>query len=196
MFLKKSLGKTGICGVLCLGLAAVSGAEALNAPGGSWFSSEKIYQEGDLVTVIVSETSQGVQSASTDLNKSTSLGLATTGLLSNSLASTSAGLTSAQKGGGNLAREGKMTAMITTRVEKVLPNGTLAIAGTQEIEFDSGVQRISVKGVARPRDIDSANRVYSYRLANAKIEYLGTGALNEKARTGYISRLLEWLWIF
>ena len=89
-----------------------------------------------------------------------------------------------------------MTAMITTRVEKVLPNGTLANAGTQEIEFDSGVQRISVKGVARPRDIDSANRVYSYRLANAQIEYLGTGALNEKARTGYISRFLEWLWIF
>jgi flagellar L-ring protein precursor FlgH len=175
--------------------ARPAGGEALSAPG-SWFSSEKNYQEGDLVTVIVSETSQGVQSASTDLNKSTSLGLATTGLLGNAVGSTSAGLTSAQKGGGNLARQGRMTAMITARVEKVLPNGSLTLSGAQEIEFDSGVQRISVKGVARPRDIDAANQIYSYRLANAQIEYLGTGALNEKARTGYLSRFLEWLWIF
>jgi len=186
----------GLLGLSCAGWVPGATAEALSAPGNSWFSSEKTYQEGDLVTVIVSETSQGTQSASTDLNKATSLGLATTGLLGNALPSTSAGLTSAQKGGGNLARQGTMTAMITTKVEKILSNGTLALTGSQEIEFDSGLQRISVKGLARPRDIDASNQIYSYRLANAQIEYLGTGALNEKARTGYLSRFLEWLWIF
>lgn len=191
----KKLNKWCFLAALFILPAASASGEALNAQG-SWFSSERAYQEGDLVTVLVSETSQGAQSATTDLNKSTSLGLATTGLVGTALGSTSAGLTSAQKGGGNLARQGRMTAMITAKVEKVLPNGTLTLSGSQEIEFDSGVQRICVKGVARPRDIDSANQIFSYRLANAQIEYLGTGALNEKARTGYISRFLEWLWIF
>jgi flagellar L-ring protein precursor FlgH len=183
--------------VLVLLLASgVCQAESLSGTGSSLFTSEKAYQIGDLITVIVLETSQGEQIASTDLNKETSMGLNTTGILGNVLGSTSAGLNSKQKGGGNLARRGKMNAMITAKVEKILPNGSLEISGIQEIEFDSGQQRISVKGIARPRDIDSSNQVLSYRLANAQIEYMGAGALHEKARTGYISRILEWLWIF
>jgi flagellar L-ring protein FlgH len=188
--------RAGMLAAVLAGAGTWAQAESLSNPSGNLFSSERAYQEGDLITVIVSETSQGTQSASTDLDKETSMGLTTSGVVGAAVGSAGAGLTSKQKGGDNLARQGAMRAMITTKVEKVLPGGNVAINGVQEIEFDSGRQRISVRGVARPRDIDSANQVYSYRLADAQIEYLGSGALNEKARTGYISRFLEWLWIF
>jgi flagellar L-ring protein precursor FlgH len=193
--MKQWLRLSGCLLAVFLGLVPV-GAESLSSAGSGLFTSEKNYQVGDLVTVIVSETSQGEQSASTDLNKETNMGISTTGTLGTVLGSASGGLTSKQKGGGNLARHGRMNAMITARVEKILPNGSLELAGSQEIEFDSGRQRISVKGMARPRDIDSSNQVFSYRLADSQIEYLGTGALGEKARTGYLSRILELLWIF
>jgi flagellar L-ring protein precursor FlgH len=171
-------------------------AESLSGNGLSLFSSAKSYQEGDLLTVIIDEAAQGTQSASTELNKETQLGFTTGGAIGNVVPSASGGLNSKQSGGGNLARQGRMQATLTVRVEKVLTSGCLVIAGDQEISFDSGVQRISVHGSVRPRDISAGNEVYSSRIADAKIEYLGRDALNEKARTGFLSRFLEWLWIF
>lgn len=184
------------CLLLAAGLAGQVTAESLSGSGLSLFASAKNYQAGDLLTVVIEESAQGTQSASTELNKETELGFTTGGAAGNVLPSASGGINSRQSGGGNLSRQGRMRATLTARVEKVLPNGCLEIAGEQEIAFDSGVQRISVRGSVRPRDITSANEVSSTRIADAKIEYLGRDALHEKARTGFISRVLEWLWIF
>jgi flagellar L-ring protein FlgH len=181
---------------LCLLLfAAAAGAETLSG-NGSLFASEKNYQLGDLVTVIVAESAEGAQSASTDLHKQTSLGLSTGGQLGVIAPSANLGLDSKQSGGGDLSRHGHMTATLTARVEKILANGCLSLAGEQDIEFDSGRQHLSVHGVARPRDISPDNEIYSFRLSDAKIEFTGRDALHEKARTGFLSRFLEWLWIF
>jgi flagellar L-ring protein precursor FlgH len=188
-------GRLGAVCLLCWAWAAAAGAESLSGTG-SLFASERTYQEGDLVTVVVSETAAGAQSASTDLNKETQLGLTTGGALGTVLGSANAGLSSQHRGGGALARAGRMSAALTAKVQKVLPNGCLVLAGVQEIAFDSGVQRISVQGTARPRDISPGNEILSTRLSDAKIEYLGADALNEKARTGFLGRFLEWLWIF
>ena len=185
--------------LLAIGLARAAWAaeaESLSQAQGSLFSAEKIYQLGDLVTVIIAENATAEQSASTELHKEFNLGLTTGGSLGTLLPSAGGGLNSKQTGGGNLQRQGKVMATITTRVVKILPNGCLGVAGQQEIELDSGRQRISVQGTVRPRDISSANEVVSCRLADAQIEFLGQGALHEKARTGFLSRVLEWLWIF
>lgn len=183
----------GILGILG-GFAAPAAAESLSG-NGSLFGSERSYREGDLVTVVIAESAEGVQSASTDLNKSTSLGVTTGGVLA-AVPDANLGVSTALKGGGNLGRKGRLTATVTTQVRKILENGNLSLAGEQDIEFDAGRQHISVLGVARPRDISSTNEIYSYRLADAKIEFNGKGALNEKARAGVLGRFLEWLWIF
>jgi flagellar L-ring protein precursor FlgH len=192
---KSALQLLTILGIACFaGLNA--GAEMLNSNNSSWCSTEKRYQPGDLVTVVISESAQAEQDASTALHKDTKLGFSTGGILGNIVPSASAGLSSANDGGGNLSRQGKMNAMIGAVVEEVLSNGSLKIKGEQEITFDSGQQLIRVEGIARPRDISSENEIYSYRLANARIEFNGKDALHEKTRTGFLSRFLEWLWIF
>ena len=185
----------GLCLVGWLGCPAIVSGESLGS-GISLCSSEKHFQPGDIVTVIISETAQAQQSASTELHKTAKLGYTTGGLLGNVLPSADAGLSTDHNGGGNLSREGKMQAMVGAVVEEVLPSGALKIKGEQEIMFDSGRQLITVEGIARPRDISSENEIYSYRLAEARIQYYGRDALHEKARTGFLSRFLDWLWIF
>jgi flagellar L-ring protein FlgH len=179
------------------GAESLSGlGNTLSSASASLFSTEKIYHEGDLITVLIVENAQGSQSANTDLSKEASVGLTTGGVVSNVVGSGNLGLFSRSKGNGELGRQGSMTAMITARVEKILENGNLLVKGDQSIEFDSGLQRISLEGIVRPRDITATNEILSSRLANAKIEFTGDGALHEKARTGFLGRFLEWLWIF
>lgn len=184
------LGTAGA--MVCPGLRA----ESLSGTQNSWVSTERAYQTGDLISVLISENAQAQQSASTELHKDASLGYTSGGFLANLAPAANVGLNSKHDGGGNLARQGKMQAMVTASVQEVLPNGMLRIKGEQQLVFDSGSQLIKVEGLVRPRDVSSQNEVYSYRIANAKIEYHGEGALAEKARTGFLTRVLEWLWIF
>lgn len=160
------------------------------------FSTERNYQKGDVVSVVISESAQASQSARTALSKDSEVGYSTGGVLGSLVPSASVGMNSEHEGGGQLARQGKMKAMVAAIVEDIMPNGNLKIKGQQEMSFDSGRQLIRVEGLVRPRDISSQNEVYSYRIANAKIEYTGDGALHEKARTGFLARFLDWLWIF
>ncbi|MEW6517288.1 MAG: flagellar basal body L-ring protein FlgH [candidate division FCPU426 bacterium] len=174
----------------------VRSAAAETLAGPSMYSSARQYQPGDVVTVVVSESAEAQQSASTSLNKEAKMGYTTGGLLGTLAPSGNVGVTAGQEGGGNLSRQGEMRAMVAATVREVMPNGNLRLSGSQQIEFDSGTQIIRVEGVARPRDVNSQNEVYSYRLADARITYSGEGALHEKARTGFLTRLLDILWIF
>ncbi|MCD4813450.1 flagellar basal body L-ring protein FlgH [bacterium] len=177
-------------------VTTVGHAESLSGTGAGIFSSEKSFQPGDIVTVIVSENAKAEQSASTKLSKETGMGYSAGGLLGTLIPSAALGVTSDQDGRGDLARKGKMEAKVGAVVEEVLTSGNLRIQGKQEIKFDSGTQVIQVAGIIRPRDVSATNEVYSFKMANAQILYSGKGALHEKARTGYLSRLLDLLWIF
>lgn len=190
------LGLLAITLCILAGSARPASAESLSGYGPAIFSSMRQYQTGDLITVIVSESAQAEQSASTGLHKNADTGYTSGGALGSVLPSANIGLSSEQNGGGNLSRQGKMTARVAAMVEEILPNGNLLIKGEQKLEFDSGTQVITIAGVARPRDVSSQNEVYSYRLGNANIQYRGQGALHEKARTGYLTRILDMLWIF
>lgn len=183
--------------VTIIGLLFATATSAQSVSGsGNIFSTEKQYQRGDLVTIIISESAQASQSASTELHKDTDIGYTTGGVLGTLVPSANVGVNSNHEGNGQLARQGKMKAMVAATVEDILPNGILKVKGEQEISFDSGRQIIRLEGLVRPRDISSENEVYSYKIANAKIEYTGEGALHEKARTGFLARFLDWLWIF
>jgi flagellar L-ring protein precursor FlgH len=182
---------------LGLGAAvATAGAESLTHANASWCSPVRLYRAGDIITVVIAEDARAEQSASTALYKDSEVGYSAGGAVATLLPSASIGMNADHKGGGELARRGRMTARVAAVVEEVLPNGNLRVRGMQEMNFDSGRQLIGVEGVARPRDITAENEILSYRLANAKIDFTGRDALHEKARTGILARVLEWLWIF
>ncbi|MEH0019909.1 MAG: flagellar basal body L-ring protein FlgH [Desulfobacter sp.] len=91
-------------------------------------------------------------------------------------------------------RLGQVTASVAARITEVLPNGNLSIFGRKATKVDQEVQYIIVSGIIRPGDIDADNRVQSTALADSRIEYYGKGALSDKQKPGWGTRLIDNLW--
>lgn len=170
--------------------------------GGSPFTEPRASRVGDLVTVIITESSYAKNRAETYANKDDdiSLGASQTGLsnvipgltLGNAL---KVGLSGENKhnGRGRNLREGKLTAFVTAQVVEVLENGNLKIKGEKKIHISQDDQILKVEGIVRPEDIGVNNQVLSICLADAKIEYKGKGVVESGHRKGFILRLLDWL---
>ncbi|PIE61684.1 MAG: flagellin biosynthesis protein FlgH [Desulfobacterales bacterium] len=91
-------------------------------------------------------------------------------------------------------RSGQVTASISARVVEVMPNGNLSLFGRRAMKVDQEVQYIMVSGIIRPQDISATNRVPSTYLADARIEYYGKGALSDKQKPGWGTRIIDTLW--
>ena len=98
------------------------------------------------------------------------------------------------KGEGKSDRSGQVTASIAARVTEIMPNGNLSIFGRRAMKVDNEVQYIMVSGIVRPEDIDSDNRVASTSLADSRIEYYGKGALADKQKPGWGTRIIDNIW--
>ena len=98
------------------------------------------------------------------------------------------------KGEATSDRSGQVTASIAARVTEVMPNGNLSIFGRRAMKVDNEVQYIMVSGIVRPEDIDSDNRVASTSLADSRIEYYGKGALADKQKSGWGTRIIDNIW--
>ena len=72
-------------------------------------------------------------------------------------------------------------------------DGDLHVSGQQVINVAGDHTKISLKGRVRPEDIVSGNQVLSTRLADATINYDGTGLVSRGAKPGPINRVLNWL---
>lgn len=91
-------------------------------------------------------------------------------------------------------RSGQITASIAARITEVLPNGNLSLFGRRAMKVNNEVQYITVSGIVRPQDISASNRVKSTYLADSRIEYYGKGALADKQKPGWGTRLVDNLW--
>jgi len=91
-------------------------------------------------------------------------------------------------------RSGQVTASIAARITEVLPNGNLSIFGRRAMKVNNEVQYITVSGIIRPQDISASNRVKSTYLADSRIEYYGKGALADKQKPGWGTRIIDNLW--
>jgi flagellar L-ring protein precursor FlgH len=93
-------------------------------------------------------------------------------------------------GNGQTQRSGRLTATLPVRVKKVMPNGDLFVEGTNVIMVSNEEHHLYVSGLVRQVDITSENTVPSSRIANAEIEYIGRGDVNDQQRPGWGSRAL------
>jgi flagellar L-ring protein precursor FlgH len=89
------------------------------------------------------------------------------------------GSTSTVNGTGTLARNETVTVNVAAMVTQKLPNGNLVISGTQQLEVNSELREIGIKGIIRPQDIASGNTINSQQIAEARIVYGGRGTLSD-----------------
>lgn len=168
-------------------------AESLWQKGGGagFFYDRKGRAVGDLITVLIVERSQATQNAATQAGKQGSLTIGPgAGLLEQYLPLIKAGGSDQMKADGSTTRQGQVTAKVTVQVREILPNGNLVVEGRQVISVNNEKQEIVVSGIIRPDDIAPDNTIYSTYLAEANIQYTGSGVIGNKQRPGILQYVL------
>lgn len=94
------------------------------------------------------------------------------------------------QGGGGSQAKNTFTGTITVIVMQVLSNGNLKVRGEKQIAINQGTEYIRFAGIVDPRTISADNSVLSTRVADARIEYVGDGYINEAQNMGWLQRIL------
>ena len=77
---------------------------------------------------------------------------------------------------------------LTCEVIAVKSNGNLVVFGWKEVRSNRETQYLSLSGEVRPQDIRANNTIDSNLLANARIEYTGSGVVSDKQGPGLGTR--------
>jgi len=88
-------------------------------------------------------------------------------------------------GTGQVNRNEQIRLKLAAIITEVLPNGTLAIVGRQEIRVNSELRELRIAGVIRPQDITATNTIGYDHVAEARISYGGRGVITDVQRPRY-----------
>lgn len=174
----------------------VSQAQAADLSANSRFSalaSDRIaHGVGDSITILIYENATASNDASSGSKKNSQVsGSLRAGRSVDEDASVGLGGSSTNQ--GSTGRSGHMVAQMSAVVEDVLPNGDLRVTGEQLLNINGERTLIRIKGRVRAADISASNAVLSSRLAEAAIDYDGTGFVTRSAKPGVIGRIFNWL---
>lgn len=170
----------------------------------SLYSDNKARHEGDIITVVLKERTQASKNAKTEMKKDSStsfepmvgLGGRDVSIAGNVL-QFGADSASDYKGDAKADQSNSLVGNISVNVLQVLENGNLVIRGEKWLTLNTGKEYIRLTGVIRSQDVDVNNTVESTKIANARIEYSGTGAHHGGQSPGWLSRFFNGpLWPF
>jgi flagellar L-ring protein precursor FlgH len=91
-------------------------------------------------------------------------------------------------GKGDSASNNVLTGTITVTVIEVLANGNLLVSGEKQVAIDQGTEYVRFSGVVNPSTISGANTVSSTKVADARVEYKGSGYIDEAQTMGWLAR--------
>jgi len=168
----------------------------------SMFADKRATSVGDIITIIVSETSTASKVNETKTEKKSGLTAAIAsflypqsagGLLSHKgqMPAMSYNSDVTHDGSGNISDSETVVAKIAVRVVDVLPNRNLVVEGKRETAFSGERQTIVLRGVVRTDDVASDNTVFSYNVADATIQMTGKGTVSDNQNKGWFTRIWD-----
>ncbi|WP_425356744.1 flagellar basal body L-ring protein FlgH [Vreelandella populi] len=156
------------------------------------FEDRRPRMVGDILTIVLDEEVSASKNAQSNANRTGSSGLniAQVPDVLDILEEYGFDLTgtSAFSGGGGSQANNSFTGTITVSVLDVMANGNLRVRGEKQIAINQGVEFIRFSGVVNPRTITGQNTVPSTQVADARIEYVGDGYINEAQHMGWLQR--------
>ncbi|PCJ21903.1 MAG: flagellar basal body L-ring protein FlgH [Gammaproteobacteria bacterium] len=158
--------------------------------GVSLFDDHRAKRVGDVLTILLSESTVSSKSAQSNTSKdnSTAVGGATFNGLSVEAAMEGSRSFS---GSGASDQSNSLQGTITVTVAEVLANGVLVVRGEKWITLTRGEELLRVSGLIRPADIRPDNTVESSKLGDARIHYSGKGQLAESTGMGWLARFFS-----
>ena len=182
------------------------------------FGYKQNYRVGDILTVILSESTQaqrksgigtvkeGVNTPLNQIQKVFSGGAesAYAPLFKNSENYFKRGLRGIDfnnqkvesKGTGSANQAASLAGAVAVTVTQVLPNNSLLIEGQKNLSLTEGSETVRIRGVISENDIQPDNTVLSSRIANAQISYKGAGNLADVSKLGWGTKVFNKVWPF
>jgi len=148
-----------------------------NRQSDAWFGRGRNYQVGDIITVLLNESTQAARTQNTDVSRESKN-------------------TNSSKGEGKAGQQASLAGSVAVTVVEILANGNLMVRGEKKLGLSEGTEVIQVSGVIRPEDVGPNSTVQSRRLANAQIAYRGSGDLANATKAGWGTSLMHKYWPF
>jgi len=172
------------------------------------FGGKRAYSVGDLITIDVAESSSLAASQNTVRSRQSDIENAVSQFLfaNSKLGSHNGGLPGTQietqnssQGGGSIANTQELKGRVSVVVIDVLPNGVLVLEGARMVTFSGESYYAVLKGMVRQEDIGFGfkdglryrNIVSSQYIADAQIEFVAKGSLNDAQKQSWYQKLVS-----
>ncbi|MCH4293825.1 flagellar basal body L-ring protein FlgH [Shewanella sp. 3B26] len=180
-----------------------TGSIFMDSQAASLYTDIRAHRVGDIITVVLTESTQASKSANNEIKKGSDLTLDPITAMGGPITIKGSPIDLGYKDSMNTKREAdadqsnSLRGNISAHVMQVLANGNLVIRGEKWISINNGDEFIRVTGVIRAQDITPDNTIQSTRVANARIQYSGTGTFANSQNVGWLSQffLSDW-WPF
>ena len=173
---------------------------SVSADGSLWsdnaadmYKDRPEYEIGDIITVVIQEDANAVQSANTSTSQESEIEAGSGIGIFDFIKAFGLSFSDGGSANGQTERSGTLQADITTQISEVMSNGNLKILGLKKIKINGEEQIIKLSGIIRPEDITIDNTISSKKVAEARIEYEGKGIVADKQNPGLIERIFNFI---
>ncbi|WP_394128810.1 flagellar basal body L-ring protein FlgH [Shewanella maritima] len=181
----------------------LTGSIFMDSQAASLYSDIRAHKVGDIITVVLQESTQASKSANNEISKDNNINVEPIYAGGGNVTVKGVPLDFRYTDSMNTKREAdadqsnSLSGSISANVMQVLGNGNLVIRGEKWISINNGDEFIRVTGIVRSEDISPNNTIESTRVANARIQYSGTGTFADSQKVGWLSKFFlgEW-WPF
>jgi len=169
------------------------------------FADKRASSPGDILTILVQESTSAAKDNKSATSKDNSVDASISTFLYGAGANGASALLS--KGGqmpalkydaknsfagsGSVNNSQKIVASVAVKVLDVLPNKNLVIEGRRETSFSGEHQVILLHGIVRAEDVAANNTVFSYNIADAKVEINSKGQIDDVQRKGWFTKIWD-----
>ena len=168
------------------------------------FTDDVARNVGDIITILISESSKIDNKAKRDLQKTTDRSANLMGITESTgnLLPLMPVINIDAKGKNDLKSkadyqdERSFEDQITVMVIDILPNRNLVVAGTRRRDIAGDIQTVEVSGIVRPSDISFSNTVQSQQIANFCLVTVHKGISDPYTKPGWFGRVLDVAWPF
>ena len=162
------------------------------------FADKRAMAVGDILTIVVSESTAMTKNNETKTSKQSSWAAAVTTFLFPGFAqfkhttpAVNYNSTLKHDGSGAVNNSQTIVTHVAVKVIDVLPNQNLVIEGKRDTAFSGEHQTVTLHGIVRPEDVMYGNTIASDNIADASISISGKGTVSDATNKGWFTRVID-----
>lgn len=162
------------------------------------FADKRAMAVGDILTIVVSESTAMTKNNQTKTAKQSSWKAAVSSFLFPGFAqfkgtapAVNYNSTLSHDGSGAVNNSQTIVTHVAVKVIEVLPNQNLLIEGKRDTAFSGEHQTVTLHGIVRPEDVMYGNTIASDNIADASISISGKGTVSDAQNKGWFTRVID-----